>query len=1048
MYRRLRSKLARASGALAVALAAAAPGLDAQGTIAGRVVDAQSGQTVPAAQVFIAALDVGVLTQQNGGYLLLNVPAGTHTVTVQRIGYRESTQQVTVTTGQTTVVDFRISEEALQLDEIIITGTAGGTQRRALGNSIEVLSASDVMEQAPITSIQGLMSARTPGLRFDRSDGQVGGGSGITIRGVSSVSLGSGPLIYVDGVRVNNDQTVGPNTGSSVSASALNDLNPDDIESIEVIKGPSAATLYGTEASAGVIQIITKKGNVGAPVFEFSITQGTNFMRDPAGTLGTQYACRVLASQCPEDQIVSYNMYNEASDYLRGTGRFANLPRQPWYAANFENLSRDGDLFQNGRDQRYNMSVTGGVEQVRYYVGASLSDQVGIVEYNTNKQAALRANVQLVLSPSVNVDVSTGYTQGDTRFATVDEEGGIWHQLVWSRGYNLPGMVNDIAATTTVDETLGRGFLGFQERFPKSYEDTEISRDYSRFTGSATATHRVGDWFTQRLTFGLDKGTATDNEFLPGALDFANAGTGALRYGRPIDENVTFDYSASGRYRVTEDFGTNTSVGARFYRRFAENVINYGSGFPTSVQTVIDQTEFGNRQVDFSSIENRTLGFFVQEELSWQDRIFVTAAISGDDNSAFGANFQMQYYPNVQASWVLSEESFWSIDAINSLRLRGAWGKAGRQPDTFASQTLYGTLIGPNGNGLIPTTAGNPDIGPEVSTEIEGGFDIALFDDRLAAQVSLYKITTNDMLVNQSLAPSTGLTGTRQANLGTMENHGWEASIDARVYQSQSVAFDLTLSADYTTNEIKSLGEDILPTGNFQIGWPFPNTATDYLLRSAELNAAGTSLNVASAMCDNGVPAVPGGPRIMPGGETVPCSQYNEAGILLGPAYPNYSFHVAPTVTLFNDLQIYALAEGQYGKWVASVDAQYACSIYRSCLKAVERTDAMFLAGNLAGPYADDRYQGRYKGDFWKLRQLGARYSLPRDMAARVGADRISLSVAANNVFRLWQRGDVDRAGNPIYDPEYAINGNDPQATALWEMPSIGSINATLRVTF
>jgi hypothetical protein len=442
------------------------------------------------------------------------------------------------------------------------------------------------------------------------------------------------------------------------------------------------------------------------------------------------------------------------------------------------------------------------------------------------------------------------------------------------------------------------------------------------------------------------------------------------------------------------------------------------------------------------------VGFFVQEQLSWEDRIFLTGAVSGDDNSAFGTNFDVQYYPNVQASWVISEESFWNFDAINSLRLRGAWGKAGRQPDTFASQTLYATMIGPDGNGLVPSTAGNPGIGPEVSTEIEGGIDIALFDDRLSGQFSLYKITTKDLLVNQSLAPSTGLTGSRDANLGEMTNHGWEASLDARVVELDNVAFDLTFAADYTTNEITSLGEDILPTGNFQIGWPFPNIATDYLLRSAQMNSAGTSLDRSTAMCDGGVPAVAGGPNIMSGGQTIPCSDFTEDGLLLGPAYPNYSFHVAPTVTLFQNLQIFALAEGQYGRWIGSTDAQYACGIYRNCLAAVARTDPLFLAGNLAGPYGDDRYQGRYLADFWKLRQLGMRYSLPRDVAARVGADRVSLSVSANNLFMIWQKNDTDLAGNPIYDPEYTVPGNDPQQLALWELPGLPNISATLRVTF
>jgi TonB-dependent SusC/RagA subfamily outer membrane receptor len=270
------------------------------------------------------------------------------------------TQEVSVGGGATVVQDMTLTEEALQLQEVIVTGTVGQTQRRALGNSVERLSASAVTEQAPITSLQSLMSARTPGLRFGRVDGQVGGGSTVSIRGVSSVALGSQPLIYIDGVRVQNSAELGPDTGSaSGNSSALGDINPDQIESIEIIKGPSAATLYGTEASAGVIQIITKRGSVGAPEFTIETTQGTNFMLHPQETLGTQYACDIVATQCPAANIVGVQLYDEAGDYLRREGRFAGLPaggpqdpitKVNGIASTFDpTASRSGDLFQNGQ---------------------------------------------------------------------------------------------------------------------------------------------------------------------------------------------------------------------------------------------------------------------------------------------------------------------------------------------------------------------------------------------------------------------------------------------------------------------------------------------------------------------------------------------------------------------------------------------------------------------------------------------------------------------------------------------------------------------------
>ncbi len=1022
---------ARRAGSALVAFVATLLGvssLTAQtGTISGRVIDSQTAQPIASAQVVITQLSIGSLTQQNGRFVLQNVPPGAHVVSVQRIGYQTVEATVAVEANGVATQDFAITQTALSLDEIIITGTPGGTQRRAIGNSVARVSASDITEQAAVSSIQGLLSARTPGVRFGRVGGEVGSGSPVTIRGVSSVSLGSQPLIYIDGIRVDNDATKGPETGSNSNASALGDLNPDEIESIEVIKGPAAATLYGTEASAGVIQIITKRGAIGAPEFTLEVTQGTNFMRNPGGVLGTQYTCKIDVQQCPRDEVVEVNMYQEANDYLRHQGRFAglDLPFAPV----------DRDLFGNGHAQRYNLSVRGGTEQVRYFLSGSYSDDVGIIDYNTDNSANLRANITVLLTDNLNVDVSTGFSQGESRFATVDSEGGVWHQLVWSRPQNLPG----------VRSQNGSGFLGFQERWPQNYEETDITREYTRFTGSMTATHTFQEWLSQRLVFGIDKGWDTNTEFLPAANNFPEAQTGYLNYGRPVNQNVTFDYAASAMYRLNNSIGTKTSFGAQYYSRFDEFIIAEGKDFPTTVQRVIDQTGFGSRALDYSSIQNKTLGFYVQEELSWQDRLFLTAAVRADDNSAFGAEFDLQYYPKLSASWVISEEDFFNVALVDNLQLRSAWGRSGRQPGTFASQTLYATMLGPDGNGLFANTAGNPEIGPEVSTELEVGFNVALLNQRLSGEFSYYTTTTEDMLVNQSLAPSTGLTGSRQANLGTMNNHGWEASLNARIVDRSSLAFDLLLSADFTKNEIVSLGEDILPTGNFQIGWPFPNISSSYIIRSAEFNDAGQVIP-ASVMCDGGKPAVAGGPNIMLGGETIPCSEYSDAGLLLGPAFPNYSFAVGPTLTIGNSLQVFALAEGQFGRWIASTDANYACRFYFNCLANVLKDDPMFRAG--ISNFIDDRYNGRYSADFWKLRQLGVRYTIPQSLVGRFGADRASISVSGNNLVTLWQRTKTDLAGNPIYDPEYSINGDQPQQTALWEMPGIASVNASIRVTF
>src|SRR5690606_9822844 len=289
----------RHSSALAAALLVWRSSLDAQ-QITGRVTTT-AGEPLAAVPVFIAGSGNGALSQQNGRYLLLNVPARTRTVTGERIGFRWSSAEVVVAAGETVVQDFQLAEQALGLDEIIVTGTPGGTQRRAIGNAVTSLSATDVSQRTAVTNMQDLLGARTPGAQFGRITGNVGTGSAVVIRGIGSFNLGGDPLIYVDGVRTNNNSRSGPVRGDQREVNPLMDINPADIESIEIIKGPAAATLYGTEASAGVIQIITKRGAQGDAQFDMSIRQGINYLRNPSERIGMRFACSDILNGVCDD---------------------------------------------------------------------------------------------------------------------------------------------------------------------------------------------------------------------------------------------------------------------------------------------------------------------------------------------------------------------------------------------------------------------------------------------------------------------------------------------------------------------------------------------------------------------------------------------------------------------------------------------------------------------------------------------------------------------------------------------------------------------------
>ena len=1057
--------LRRGAGLLLVLLVAV-PGLSAQtGSITGTIMDTGSGLPVASAQVFIAELDLGVLSQQNGSYNLQNVPAGTQTVTVQRLGYREAAQTVQVTAGDPVVVNFAITESALQLDEVIVTGTPGGTQRRAIGNTVARLDASTVLQDVAVTNMQDLLTARTPSLRFTNLMGNVGAGSSITIRGVGSFSdARNDPLIYVDGVRVNNESQAGPITGEGGIVNVLNDFNPEEIESIEVIKGPAAASLYGTEASAGVIQIITKRGNEGAPQFNLSVRQGSNFLIDPAEMLGTLWTCPTDPSPGPTDcsqesELAPYNMVEEANRYIR-EGYFP-WPRQ--------------DLFSYGHTQSYNVDVRGGTETIRYFLSSGFDDEEGVLWFNTNERKSARANIGVLLSEALSLDVSMGYADGYTRFATpVRGDGGIWQDLVWSNGFYLD-RINPFN-TPRANPRLG----GFQEHLPSDVAEVMATRDFSRFTGSATLNYTSPDFsfwdidgsLTQRLVVGIDKSWDTNQAVFPiedgvvpehlreytdtWAAQYSETQTGEMTYDRPIQTNLSFDYATTLNLQPNDVWRFSTSFGAQYYVDQLDRFQNEGNGFASTLSRTINQLSQSQILTSYWFIENKSLGVYVQEEVGWNDRLFLTGAVRFDDNSTFGVDAPAQRYPKVSGTWVISEESFWNIDQISSLRLRGAWGKAGRQPSSTSGQNIYVAIPGPGGSAAIrPSSPGNPGIEPEVSTEIEAGFDIALFDDRISAEFTNYHRRNEQALLNLAALSSFGFPGSVSENLGRIDNWGWETLVSARIYENSALAFDLDLSADFTGNEIRDLG-DYPGSTRIRVGYPYPNFVTDNWVLRAEFdpngryrNAFGEAMN---GWCDEGTSLAPEGaenPNLygrVPSGVEQPCQDIFDQRILAGPAYDRYTFTVAPRLTLLQgQLQFFALAEGRYGRINQDSAHQWGHTYNNSKISRLENEAQWAVSERLNRSGASWELE-IYKGGFWKLREVGARYSLPQALVQRTGAERATVSFSARNAWIMWQE-QKEIWGLPIPDPEFG-DPNDLDGSNVYSTPGMTSLNATLRVTF
>src|SRR5690606_28500378 len=492
-------------------------------------------------------------------------------------------------------------------------------------------------------------------------------------------------IIYVDGIRYNSDRTY---ADSQRAGSRLNDINPNDIESIEIIKGPAAATLYGTEASNGVIQIITKRGNTGAMALDASIEMGGNWFHDPESRVPTIWGRHPLTGE-----LISQDIYETEREF--------------W----------GHDLFQTGPIRRFNLSARGGTEAVQYFVSGNNSYTEGIVDWNWDKRSSGRASISLLPSQSVSSTINFSYTRGSSR-----APGSIWGGLLWGRPNTYEG--------ATGIPNPQRGWQSTPPDFWK-YDQEDITA-VDRTTFGLELRHQPVSWLTNRIMVGMD---LTDQ--VRSVLNYRDPdglfGGVASREGRKtvdaIDTRITtVDYSGTLSVGLTDMLTSATSWGLQYYNKQVAGQYSRGDNLATRSLTTVGAAAI--TYGDETWLENSTAGLYFQEQLDWDQRIFLTGAVRLDDNSAFGTDFDTAVYPKVSATWVVHEEPFWNIPLINQFRLRAAWGAAGQQPDAFAATRLYQSVTGPGDQPvLLPDAYGNAGLGPERGEEIEVGFDAAGLDN-------------------------------------------------------------------------------------------------------------------------------------------------------------------------------------------------------------------------------------------------------------------------------------------------------------------------------
>ena len=996
--RRCRARLAPCLAAvLLVAGAAMARAQGAPtGTVVGRLTDARNGAPVQTGAVEIEGMLLRTQADLDGRFRLVGVPAGNRVLVVRRIGYALVRRTVAVTAGGETTADIALEPMAVALDQVVVTGAAGGEQRRSLGNAVSMIDAGAELAKSSAPSLSGLLNARASGVVMASSTSRLGAAQAIQVRGRSSLSLENAPLIYVDGVRVSNATGVGPASvggfaqQNSQVGGRINDINPSDIESIQIVKGPAAATIYGTEAANGVIQIITKKGGSARPSFNFRVQEGSLFFRDAEGRVPTNYM------RDGSGNIVAWNGVKQERE--RGT-----------------------PLFKTGLTRSYDASFSGGRDVLSYYVSGAYQNDYGIEPNNSLRQFSTHANLTALVGPKVDFQTSLNFV-------------------------NLTAHLGvDVGASALLGAEMGHGlvFTGGRGFYPNWLPEVpqqlwDNSQGVNRFTGSETITHRPFSWLNHRAIIGIDY-TGDDSRALerfapPELAATLPPSTAAGRIGQTLRHNttITADYSATATLDVTSALSSATSVGGQFYRTELNTSQLGGLGFPgQGVETVSATAQ--PTAASQTQILNTTIGAYLQERFGWHDRLFLTAAVRVDNNSAFGDDFKWVTYPKLSAAWVVNEEPFWRNNTVvDALKLRVAYGESGRQPATFAALRTFTPVQGPGGtNAVTPGSIGNSDLRPERGKEIELGFEAGLFR-RLSLDFTYFDKRTTDEIVSRGVPPSSGFSGSQLANLGRVDNKGIELQGTYQALQRQNLQWQIT--ANYGTNKdvIRDLGgvpSLLVNAGQFNVvGHPIGGIFTRRVVSADRDPTTNLATNV---LCDDGA------------GGAVDCT--TAPFVFIGTPTPKASGAIGNTLTLFNRLTLYALVDFRRGHRVYNSVEQLRCTsaIGVPLCEAnyyPERFDPLYLAeavGTAPARGTIDRYF--QNGSFTKLREVSATYAFPDWIR---GLSRASLTLAGREL-HTWTnyRGP---------DPEVSVTNPATSSTTQDQavMPPLTRFIATLNVRF
>lgn len=914
----------------------------AQLVVQGKILD-KNGAPVPIANIWVVGTQYGTASDRDGDYSIrIQKPSPQGTILeVRFVGYKTQRQTVTVTSG-TVELNFELESDILELDQVIKTGVSDAIPKRSLGNSISTVQAKD-LETSGSEQVDASLSGKIPGALVQVNSGNPGGGTSIRLRGLSTLNSGtSDPLYIVDGVVIDNNAMPLIDIGGN-SSNRLADLDPNDVERIEVVKGAAAAAMYGSRANNGVIQIFTKRGDAGGLRVRLSSSAGFDQIITKLDMIDYPF-------------IISNNVVTPVTRY-----------------------DYQDEIFQTAPRYSTNLSISGGDPTTRYYLSGSWNNQEGIIKSQEYTRESFRVNIDRVMTDWLNVSLSTNYIHslnnlvGNGGIGVLTKTGfGVLTGLTQMKNiYNLEPDANGVYPLNPYSPSSRANPLDIINNW-KSPEEI------NRFIGGLKLDATPYPGLSVQYRLGYDAYTQNWKYFIPRVSSQTTYKNGfsenATRTSYLINSDLDIIYNTS----LTDFFALTSAVGMNFQHNEYDNVY-------TSTQDLTPLVEILSGSASFNSIseyidKRRTLGFYLQETASLYDKLFVTAAIRADAASTFGVNERWQYFPKFSLSYLISEEDFWQENLgsiFNVFKLRGALGYSGGQPiGSFDRLTSFLTTTYDGKTGLVNSTLlGNDDLKPERMREWELGADFEILNGRVGLEFTYWNKRVEDLIISQVINPSIGFESQLQ-NVGVLVNKGIELLVKGVVFDMPN--FNWTSMFSFSTNNpiIEKL------YGN--------NVRTELSWSMAVLEEGKAPTTFYRELVDwSSIDPATG----LPTKETP--YQY------LGDPNPDYIWSFTNEFRLWNDLSIKVMFDAQMGWEAFNWDLRSA----RHNLWQWHPDYEKEIKGELPVGYNNKiaAALGEFVQDasFIKCREISASYTLRGDFLRSYGLNNIQFTLTGRNLFTI-----------------------------------------------